>query len=140
MPKAKVGFRNGQAIHYSVGAIVSNKGKILLIDRKQPPFGLAGPAGHIDANESPLQALKREVKEETGLNVLGSELVAKEFVTWNECSYGVTSHYWYVYKVSAAGKITLDTHEAKTIDWYDIKHAKNLEPVWRYWFKKLGEL
>ena len=54
----------------TVDALVfSSEGKVLLIQRKNPPFqGLwALPGGFVDMDETPEQAVVRELKEETGL-------------------------------------------------------------------------
>ena len=55
-----------------VGAIISEDGKVLVLRRKQDDF-LGGldelPSGHVEHGESVLAALRREVKEETGLKV-----------------------------------------------------------------------
>ncbi|WP_456384119.1 NUDIX domain-containing protein [Persephonella sp.] len=42
---------------------------IVLIERKNPPLGLAIPGGFVDVGESVEQAVVREMKEETGLDV-----------------------------------------------------------------------
>ena len=42
---------------------------IVLIERKNPPLGLALPGGFVDRGESVENALRREMKEETGLDV-----------------------------------------------------------------------
>lgn len=47
---------------------------IVLIKRKNPPFGWALPGGFIDYGESAEHAALREAKEETGLNVQALEL------------------------------------------------------------------
>lgn len=44
-------------------------GNIVLIKRKNPPFGLAIPGGFVDYGESVEHAAIREAKEETGLDV-----------------------------------------------------------------------
>jgi len=49
----------------SVGAIIYNKGKYLLLHYKAGHWGF--PKGHVENGETEMQALRREVKEETGL-------------------------------------------------------------------------
>jgi len=44
-------------------------GRIVLIKRKNPPFGWAIPGGFVDYGESLEEAAVREAKEETGLDV-----------------------------------------------------------------------
>ena len=128
--------RNARTIHFSVGALIEEGGKLLLIDRAQKPFGWASPAGHIDKSETPLKAIKREVMEETGLEVTKASLVIEEFVAWNECSRGIKGHYWYVFRCQVKGQLK-SSSEAKSIGWHKAKDAQPLEPVWEYWFKKL---
>ena len=59
-------------ISKTVDAVIEDtKGNIVLIKRKYPPFQgfYALPGGFIETGEKPQQALLREVKEETNLNV-----------------------------------------------------------------------
>ncbi|HEX4384091.1 MAG TPA: NUDIX hydrolase [Myxococcales bacterium] len=56
--------------------IVAPDGRIVLIDRKNEPFGWALPGGFIEEGEEFGAACKREAKEETSLTV---ELVAQLF-------------------------------------------------------------
>lgn len=131
---------NGQALHYSVGAVIERDGKYLLVDRVNPPPGFAGLAGHMDASETdPEKAMRREILEESGLTVTKSELVLEEEVLWNYCKSG-PAHYWYLYKVEVEGEVKQNTEEEKSIGWYSREELSklNLEKVWRHWFEKLG--
>lgn len=139
MLNPKTGIFNGKLIHYSVGAVIKQDGKFLLIDRKKPPFGFAGLAGHVDEGETPEQALHREVREESGLIVVAYKLLYEEFIGWNYCSKGVTGHYWHLYECTVKGKQQENVKETKSIGHYTLQDLKSLtlEPVWEYWFKKL---
>lgn len=141
MAKPLVKLHGDKKIHLSAGALIKKDGKLLLIDRAVKPYGLAGPAGHVDQGESPLQAVKREVQEETGLEVTTAKLILEEFVPWNECSRGVKGHHFYIYNCEVRGNINRSERETKSIGWYDVKDVEaKLEPVWQYIFKKLGML
>jgi 8-oxo-dGTP pyrophosphatase MutT (NUDIX family) len=128
-------------MHYSVGALIEKDGKFLLIDRVQPPLGFAAIAGHVDVNEDDVAALSREVLEESGLSVKSFELLAEEELDWNTCSKGIAVHYWKVFKCVVSGSVRKNS-EAKSIGWYSREELRHLalEPVWKYWFGKLGIL
>ncbi len=49
--------------------IVTIDGGIVLIKRKNPPYGWAIPGGFIDCGESAEDAARREIREETGLEI-----------------------------------------------------------------------
>jgi len=139
----KNNFKMQEVKHKSVGAIIrSGDGKYFLIERNTQPFGFAGIAGHIDPGEIPEQALKREIKEESGFNLLEYKLVVQKFIAWNWCNKGVTGHDWYLFECRISGKITPAPREVKSSGWYSLAEIQNLrlEPVWEYWFKELGIL
>lgn len=138
IPKEGVSSR-GSKMHYSVGALIEKDGKYLLIDRKKPPFGFAGLAGHVDEGETETEALFREVREESGLKIKNYKLLFEEYVEWNVCSKGVRGHYWYLFTCTIEGEAIIDDCEEKSIGWYTREEIKNLilEPVWEYWFRKL---
>ena len=48
---------------------------IVLIERKNPPYGLALPGGFVDIGESCEEACRREMREETSLDVMIQRLL-----------------------------------------------------------------
>jgi len=142
-PLPKLGkTETGEDLHYTAGAIIRNeKGEILIIERATFPPGFASPAGHIDEGETPEEALVREVKEETGLDVVSFELIREggTNVIPRPCSRGVHHHYWYLFECEVSGEVSRSLQETKSIGWYSREQIKGLvlETVWEYWFKEL---
>ena len=56
--------------YLTVDAIIEVDGKIVLIERKNEPFGWALPGGFVEYGESLEEAVVREVKEETGADFI----------------------------------------------------------------------
>ena len=138
-PKDKVSGNK----HFSVGAVIKNRGKYLIINRNLYPPGYAGIAGHINKNEIPEQALKREVKEETNYDIISKKLLFHKIIEGNQCRTGFNTHEWYLYECKCKGNLKILKREEKSIN-YIFKEKINklykqekLEPVWEYWFKKL---
>lgn len=130
----------GKDMHYSAGIIVECKGKYLLLNRVNPPFGFACPAGHIDEGETPQEACLRELKEETGIILGAAEFICEEEIPWNYC-VSAEIHYWYLYRGHVESQeVTLQKEEEKSLGWYSVEELKSLslEKVWEYWFKKVG--
>jgi len=59
----------------TVDVIIETCGGIVLIKRKNPPYGWAIPGGFVDYGESVEHAALREAKEETGLDVSLNKLL-----------------------------------------------------------------
>lgn len=157
-PLPKVGVAsNGGQMHYSAGAIIEDEfGRIFMLDRKYEPLGFAGMAGHIDVGETSYQALVREASEEIGAELKRIRRLGEEEVTWNHCRndgvHRIDVHYWYLFDAFVKSvDIHVDPHEAKRWEWFtreEIRtrryvregkeHILTLEPVWEYWFKKVG--
>ncbi len=64
----------------TVDIIIEYKGGIILIKRKNPPFGWALPGGFVDYGESLEKSAIREAKEETGLDIN----LIRQFHTYSE--------------------------------------------------------
>jgi O-acetyl-ADP-ribose deacetylase (regulator of RNase III)/ADP-ribose pyrophosphatase YjhB (NUDIX family) len=64
----------------TVDAIIEVEGGIVIVERSNPPFGLALPGGFVDYGESLEDAVTREAKEETGLDITD----LKQFHTYSD--------------------------------------------------------
>ncbi len=146
--------------HKSVGILVWKNDKLLLIERKKPPFGYAPPAGHVDIDNSFEDAAIRELREEVGIEAENLKLLA-EGRKDNPCRrQDGTWHYWKIYAVGSKSRIKRSEEEtkqagfltkqklwllAKKTERYlngdigkaDWKKTPGLEPVWYDWLKQL---
>lgn len=129
----------GDAFHYSVGVIVKQGNKYLLIDRVTEPFGFAVLAGHVDENEDIDTALKRVVDEESGLKIINSRKLYEGEIEGNWCNRGIGVHRWYVYECEVSGEPELIASKAKSIGWYTVEEMKKLkfDPAVEYWFREI---
>ena len=59
----------------TVDIIIEVEGGIVLIERRNPPYGWAIPGGFVDYGETVEAAALREAKEETGLDVVLTHLL-----------------------------------------------------------------
>ena len=64
----------------AVDAIIETEGGIVLIKRKNPPSGWAIPGGYVDYGETIEDAVIREAKEETGLDIN----IIRQFHTYSD--------------------------------------------------------
>jgi len=66
--------------YVTVDAIIEVSGGVVIVKRSNPPFGWALPGGFLDYGESLEEAVVREAKEETGLDLLD----LKQFHTYSD--------------------------------------------------------
>jgi len=101
---AKLNIIKGMAHRYpavAVDVIIEVSGGIVLIKRKNPPYGWAIPGGFIDYGESAEHAAKREAKEETGLDIEN----LRQFHTYSEPNRDPRGHtISIVFTATAKGK------------------------------------
>ena len=97
-------------------AIIEREGKVLIAKRKQGQH-LAGkwefPGGKLEAGETPEECLKRELKEEFGIETLVLEFLAESCFDYKEKSIRLLG-----YRVQyVSGQFILAAHEA--IEWVE---------------------
>ena len=78
--------------HATVASVVERQGRYLLVREHQAGEGLVlnQPAGHIEANESIVQAAIRETLEESGWDITPTDFIG--IYTYTAPSNGVTYH------------------------------------------------
>ena len=102
-----------------VSCYIEHNNKILLLHRhknKSEGDKWGVPAGKIDSGESEMEAVIREIREETGQKFLSSELkyLTKVYVKYPE--YHFIYHMFHI-KIDKQPKVRLSTEEHKTYKW-----------------------
>ncbi|NAW63943.1 NUDIX domain-containing protein [Photobacterium halotolerans] len=70
-------------LHYASRALIEVQGKVLLVKRVGEAFTFL-PGGHVDAGEAAVQAVAREIREETGLTAEIGDLIGIAENDWQE--------------------------------------------------------
>ncbi|MDP2720590.1 MAG: NUDIX domain-containing protein [bacterium] len=103
--------------------IINNEGRVLLF-KSVKWKGLIPPGGHVEYGETLVEALKRETKEETGLDIepiklinIGEMIEPKEFYE--------PRHFIYIHFLCKikAGEVKLDKRELVDYEWVDPEAA-----------------
>mgnify|MGYP001427667708 FL=1 len=112
-------------INHTVKAIIHSEDKILLQLRDQKPnifypgvWGLFG--GGVDDGEKPIDALKRELLEEIGLEIKSAKLL----FSWNHDKYNSILHFFLVPLTVELEKLCLN--EGQGMDLFSIEQIKRL--------------
>ncbi len=114
----------------TVGAIIHKKGKVLLVKRGTEPFKdyWAIPGGHIDFGETAEQAVIREAKEETGLDIK-----PRFFRYFDEI---IDDYDWHsvvlMFSCDFSGKISFDKKEITDLKWFSYGEIKDLKMAFRH--------
>lgn len=92
--------------HLGIYGVVVNDDKILLIKKARGPYKgkFDLPGGSVEFGETPEQTLSREIKEETGLDVIKSEILYGESICFphnftEDNSIQLLHHIGFIYKV-----------------------------------------
>lgn len=104
-------------IKATVGALIESDGKILLEKRNHEPFfGLwCIPGGHIDYGEPVEKALIREVREETGLQVINYSFFNYYTEYYDELNWHAVALIFVVY---TTGTLKKQPEEVQELRWF----------------------
>ena len=105
------------------GAIIKRGKKILLVKRNTTPYKnyWCLPGGHMEWKETAEEAVKREVKEETGLDIQPKflkyydEIIPE--IKWHALAI--------IFGGKTSGTIKIDKKEIKDFKWFCKKEIKN---------------
>jgi len=115
----------------SVAAFVFNQsGEILLLDHVlRPQPGWAIPGGFMNTGEQPIEAVKREICEETGLELKKLELFRVRTVG---------GHIEFLFRAEAVGKAEVKSLEINAVGWFDLEDLpKQMREVEKKLIKEL---
>ncbi|MDP3954580.1 MAG: NUDIX hydrolase [bacterium] len=120
----------------SVGMIIKNGDDMAIIFRKNYPEAYALPAGHVDGDNPWNVGLKREVREEVGLDVTQDKVVFKKDID-NPCKRENGSHHsWEVSEaISWTGELKAG-YDAKEARWRNLEKVKELARRTEYFINK----
>lgn len=113
--------------HVTVAAIIEHNQQFILVsDQTKNGIKLNQPAGHLEANETLIDAVIREVYEESGLEFIPEKLVGVYMMPAND----ETTYLRFCFKGSLANYNTIPTPLANDADvvaanWYSIEEIRS---------------
>jgi 8-oxo-dGTP pyrophosphatase MutT (NUDIX family) len=137
---------DGEYWHEVAGVFVLNeRDEMLFFDRTRFPFGLTPPAGHMDKGEKPAIAARRELREETGIDLPVKRFVhaVTANVVGDSCRRGCDAHRWHAFvaRVSSDVRVRVDKNEGVRPTWLTLGQAlacRGLTFVTRYMLENHG--
>lgn len=101
-----------------IGIIRDDQNRILLLNHPYRPEPLALPSGFIKKGETPFEALKRELKEETNFDIITQSLL-------NVITSKKRSHMEFIISASYNGGKFIPNKEIESYSWVDESEIQN---------------
>jgi len=113
--RARTAITRGVQTQFTVsaaGIITNKKGEILLLDHvMRPVSGWGIPGGFLETGEQPETAFRREIKEETGLDVANVKIYrARTF----------KRHIEIIYLAAGIGEAEVKSREITDLGWFSV--------------------
>jgi ADP-ribose pyrophosphatase YjhB (NUDIX family) len=95
----------------SAAAVITNEsGMVLLLDHRiRPSSGWGLPGGFIEHGEQPDEGIRREIREETGLELTGLRLIRTRIVR---------THLEIIFLAVASGEPEIRSREIRDLGWF----------------------
>ncbi|MGB2965018.1 MAG: NUDIX domain-containing protein [Anaerolineales bacterium] len=108
----------------TVGALIFNpEGKLLLVKTHKWKGKYTIPGGHVELGETLVDALKREVAEETGLEVVNHEFLCYQEFIYDPSFWEQRHFIFFDFIVQANDQEVQLNDEAQEYLWVDLKDA-----------------
>jgi nucleoside triphosphatase len=108
----------------TVGALIFNEREQLLLVKTHKWNGrYTIPGGHVELGESLTEALKREIREETGLELLQAEFLCYQEFIFNESFWEKRHFLFFDFICRVKGEVVTLNEEAQDYVWVDFEEA-----------------
>jgi 8-oxo-dGTP diphosphatase len=116
---------------YVVGCFIEHDNKIALLHRQdhKPQGNTWGiPSGKVDSGESALEAMAREIKEETGIDIPHSKITDFQKVYVRFAGYDFIYHIFHA-ELDEPKEIQINPEEHKDSKWASLPHALGMSLI-----------
>lgn len=111
----------------TVGAVIINaEGKLFLMRSHKWRDGWVVPGGHIELGERMEEALRREVKEETGLEIYDIEFLLYQEFVYDEAFWEMRHFIFFDYQCRTDMEEVSLNSEAQEYQWVEVEKALGL--------------